>query len=160
MAGDDEHHMQPARSSDERLAQLDRELRAPLEEIARVAAELGAADASTAGALYNGRFGELIEILGIASDRLAEVAAGLPAIRSRGAANGGLTEEDVHRFRHDILTPVGTVRGVAGMLGAAQVRDTPGVPADFTANARRLAALLNELKDMLDALTDTRGPTG
>lgn len=157
MSRDDERQPQPALSLDERMARLDRELRAPLEEIARVAAQLGAADASSASALYNGRFGELIEILGIASAKLAEVAASLPALRSRGAASGGLTEDDVHRFRHDMLTPVGTVRGVAGMLAAAHVRDTHGVPAEFAARAQRLAAPLNEIKDLLDALTDTRG---
>jgi signal transduction histidine kinase len=144
-----------SRSPDERMALLEQELRAPLAEANRLAAELGAADASHAAALYGGRFGELVEILVISSAKLAEVVGRVPAIRERAA--GAVSDEEVHVFRHDLLTPIGTVRGVAGMIAKTEVRDTPGVPAEFISKAEELASVANMIKDILDALTDARG---
>lgn len=144
------------KSPDERLALLEDELRAPLAEATRIAAELGSADTSPAGELYGGRFGELVEILAISIARLAEVSGQIDAIRARGSEAGGLRDEAIHVFRHDLLTPIGTVRGVALMLAKAEVANTPGVPASFVASAQRLAEVINEFKDVLDALTETR----
>jgi hypothetical protein len=145
-----------AKSPDERMALLETELRAPLGEATRIAGELGSADTSTAGDLYGGRFGELVEILAISIARLAEVTGQIGAIRERGSAGGGLRDEEVHVFRHDMLTPIGTVRGVALMLVKAEAASGPGVPASFFASAQRLADVINEFKDVLDALTETR----
>jgi signal transduction histidine kinase len=144
-----------SRNPDERMALLEQELRAPLAEANRLAAELGATDASNAAALYGGRFGELVEILAISSAKLAEVAGRVPTIRERAA--GAVSDEEVHIFRHDLLTPIGTVRGVASMLAKTEVRDTAAIPVEFIGKAEELAAIANEIKDILDALTDARG---
>jgi signal transduction histidine kinase len=144
------------KSPDERMALLERELAAPLAEATQIAADLGGADTSTAGELYGGRFSELVEILAISIARLAEVTGRIDAIRERGRAAGELREEEIHVFRHDLLTPIGTVRGVALMLAKAEVANTPGVPASFIDSAQRLASVVNAFKDILDALTETR----
>jgi hypothetical protein len=147
------------RSSDERMELLEQELRAPLAEVARLTAELKALDSSMAGELYGGRFAELLEILDLAAGNLSEVARRITPMRERARAVGSLADDEVHVFRHDLLTPISNVRGVAGMLAKAEVKDGPGLPPGFTARAQRLAAVLNEIKDILDALTDARGRT-
>ena len=145
------------RSPDERMVILEQEMRAPLEAACRIAADLGTVDPSTAPALFGGRFDELIEILAISAAKLADVAAQAPAVCARGQERGGLRDEEVHVFRHDLLTPIGTVRGVAGMLAKCDPDTAPDLPPDFVAKAQALAEAINELKDVLDALTDARG---
>jgi signal transduction histidine kinase len=145
------------RIPDERMALLEREMRAPIAEACRLAAEIVAVDMSVAPALFGGRLGELIEILGISAARLGEVAGQAPAVRERARAAGQLRDEDIHAFRHDLLTPIGTLRGVAGMLARADIHTVPALPPDLAARARALAAAIDELCDVLDALTDVRG---
>jgi signal transduction histidine kinase len=153
----DELRVHYTKSPDERMALLDQLMAGPLQEALRLASELGATEADAAAPLFGGRFGELIEILGISAAKLQEVAGQIAEVRARGAASGGLRDEDVHRYRHDLLTPIGTVRGVAGMLSRDDVRQAPELPAGFSARVEGLAAALGELKDVLDALTDARG---
>ncbi|MEN9934479.1 MAG: hypothetical protein RLZZ387_1058 [Chloroflexota bacterium] len=152
----DELRVYYTRPPDERMALLEQEMRGPLNETARLAAQLNSTNPFAAPALFGGRFGELIEILQISSAKLAEVALQGPALREKARAVGGLVEEDMHVFRHDLLTPLGTVRGVAEMLAKIDVSETSGLPLGFTATAEALAAAVNELKDVLDALTETR----
>ncbi|HWQ11991.1 MAG TPA: hypothetical protein VNL77_04285 [Roseiflexaceae bacterium] len=147
------------RSPGERMALLEQEMRAPLAEAARLAAELTAMDDSAAPALFGGRLGELVEIVGISAAKLAAVAGQALGLSERARAVGGLRDEDLHVFRHDMLTPIGTLRGVAGMLAQAGGGDDAGLPPDFAARASALVAAIDELKDVLDALTDTRGRT-
>ncbi|MFO7169750.1 MAG: histidine kinase [Chloroflexota bacterium] len=143
-------------SPDERIALLEQMLREPLETATALAADLGALDPSRGAALFGGRFGELVEILAISAAKLGEVAKQLPALRERSRAVGGAREEDIHAFRHDLLTPLGTVRGVAGMLAQTDLSQAPDLPADFAAKVQELVRAMNELKDVLDALTDAR----
>jgi hypothetical protein len=133
---------------------LTREMAEPVGEIRRLAAELRAI-CPAAPDLFGGRFAELIDILGISVHKLDDVAAQAPTLLAR--MNGDLRDDDVHLFRHDLLTPIGTVRGVAKMLARADVSGSPGMPPDFAARAQALIGALSELKDVLDALTDVRG---
>lgn len=144
------------KSPDERMALLEQFMSGPLETSIRLAATIGATNPDVAPSLFGGRFGELIEILGISAAKLEEVARQIPELRQRALANGGMRDEDVHSFRHDLLTPIGTVRGVAGMLAREDVRQLPALPADFFAQIEELVTALGELKDVLDALTETR----
>jgi hypothetical protein len=146
-----------SKSPDERMELLDREIRAPLAATAELAANLRTVDPRAGAGLFGGRFGELLEILEISSRKLADVANEIGPIRARGQGGGGLKDDDLHIFRHDLLTPIGTVRGVAGMLAKADAGQAPDLPADFHAKAEALTATLNEIKDVLDALTDARG---
>ncbi|NWG22272.1 MAG: histidine kinase [Chloroflexi bacterium] len=138
------------RQPEERVRLMCAELATPLAAAHTAIAQLLRFDRAQALSLLGGHFGELTEILRDSIVQLEQLIADGPALCERARANGGLSDQELHVYRHDIMTPLGNVRSVARLLGRT---GTDGIPPDIAASTRNLDEAARELLDIIDALT-------
>lgn len=138
------------RSPEERLQIMQTELAAPLNALRRAIDELSRLSADQMAALMGGRFEELIEILRDSMARLDTLAAEGVDRCERARAVGGLSDHELRVYRHDLLTPLNNVRGVARLMN--RISD-PGLPADVVRMTGDLNNASCDALDVIDALT-------
>lgn len=139
------------RQPEERVHLMCAELATPLTAAHDAIEQLLQHDPAQAPSLLGGHFGELTEILRDSIVQLEQLIADGPSLCERARANGGLSDQELHVYRHDIMTPLGNVRSVARLLGRAGGGD--GTPPGIAASVRNLDEAARELLDIIDALT-------
>lgn len=145
------------RSPEERLQIMQTELAAPLDALRRAIDELSRLSADQMAALMGGRFEELIEILRDSMARLNALAAEGVDRCERARAVGGLSDHELRIYRHDLLTPLNNVRGVARLMH--RISD-PGLPADVVRMTGDINNASRDALDVIDALTASQERNG
>jgi signal transduction histidine kinase len=139
------------RSAQERIQVMQAELAAPLDATRRALDRLLQLDAEQTAPLMRGRFDELLDVLRDSMARLEALVA-----EGSARADSGISDRDLHVYRHDLLTPLGNVRGVARLL----VRiNSPDLPPGFTQVTRDLDDASRDVLDVIDALTASQERT-
>lgn len=144
-------------SPEERLQIMQTELAAPLDALRHAIDELSRLDVDQMAALMGGRFEELIEILRDSMARLNTLAAEGVDRCERARAVGELSDHELHVYRHDLLTPLNNVRGVARLMN--RISD-PGLPADVVRVTGDLNNASRDALDVIDALTAAQERAG
>ncbi len=145
------------RSPEERVQIMQAELVAPLDTLRRAIGDLSRLRPDQTASLMRGRFGELLDVLCESMARLdALVAEGVERC-DHARAVGGLSDHELHAYRHDLLTPLNNLRGVARLT--VRISD-PGLPASFTQMVRDLDMASRDVLDVIDALTSSQERTG
>ena len=68
-------------------------------------------------------------------------------------ADGGISDRDLRVYRHDLLTPLGNVRGVARLLAHI---NSPDLLPGFMQVTRDLDDASRDVLDVIDALTTSQ----
>lgn len=145
------------RSPEERVQMMQTELAAPLVRLRCAIDGLHRLDAVQTASLMRGRFADLLSVLQESMNSLDTLVAEGTNRCERAHAVGGLSDHELHVYRHDLLTPLNNLRGVARLV----VRiDDPGLPEEFTQMVRDLDHASRDVLDVIDALTASqeRGP--
>ncbi len=145
------------RSPEERVQIMQAELAAPLGVLRCAIDELSRLSADQTAALMGGRFAELIDVLRDSMARLDTLVAEGVDRCERARAVGGLSDHELHVYRHDLLTPLNNLRGVARLI--IRISD-PGLPARFVQTARDLDDASRDTLDVIDALTASQERVG
>jgi signal transduction histidine kinase len=145
------------RSPEERVRIMQAELAAPLDALRRAIDDVSRLSADQTASLMGGRFEELVDVLRESMVRLDTlVAEGIDRCE-RARAVGGLSDHELHVYRHDLMTPLNNLRGVARL--AIRIRD-PNLPADFAQTTRDLEGASRDVLDVIDALTASQEREG
>lgn len=145
------------RSPEERIRIMQTELAAPLDALHRAIDELSRLSADQTASLMGGRFQELMDVLRESMVRLDALAAEGVDRCERARAVGGLSDHELHVYRHDLLTPLNNVRGVARLMNRISV---PGLPVDFVRMTDDLNNASRDALDVIDALTASQERNG
>jgi signal transduction histidine kinase len=141
------------RSPQERIQVMQTELAAPLDATRRALDRLLQLDAEQTAPLMQGRYDELLDVL---RDSMARLET-LVAEGDERAQVSSISDHDLHVYRHDLLTPLGNVRGVARLL----VRiSSPDLPPGFKQVTRDLDDASRDVLDVIDALTASQEREG
>ncbi|ABU59408.1 hypothetical protein [Roseiflexus castenholzii] len=144
-------------SPEERIRMMQVELAAPLDTLRRAIGDLSRLRPDQTASLMRGRFGELLDVLCESMARLdALIAEGVERCEHARVV-GGLSDHDLHAYRHDLLTPLNNLRGVARL--ALRISD-PDLPADFVQATRDLDNASRDALDVIDALTASQERDG
>jgi signal transduction histidine kinase len=145
------------RSPEERVQIMQTELVAPLDTLRCAIGDLSRLSADQTASLMGGRFEELIDVLRDSMVRLDMlVAEGIDRCESARAV-GGLSVQELHVYRHDLLTPLNNLRGVARLV--LRISD-PGLPASFAQMTYDLDNASRDVLDVIDALTSSQEREG
>lgn len=145
------------RSPEERVQIMLAELVAPLDTLRRAIGDLSRLRPDQTASLMRGRFGELLDVLCESMARLdALIAEGVERCEHARVV-GGLSDHELRAYRHDLLTPLNNLRGVARLT--VRISD-PGLPASFTQMVRDLDMASRDVLDVIDALTSSQERTG
>lgn len=134
---------------DERISMMCAEMAAPLSAARAAIDELQRFEPAQLAGLFGGRYADLAAVLRASLPQLAHLIDTGPGMCERARAAGGLSDHELHVYRHDLLTPLGNVSGVAKLL----VRVVDAAPPDFARYAQALNNAARELIDIVDALT-------
>lgn len=145
------------RLPEERIQMMQKELAAPLAALRRAIGELSQLSADQTASLMGGRFVELLEVLRDSMARLDTLVAEGVDRCERARAVGGMSDHELHVYRHDLLTPLNNLRGVARLT--VRISD-PGLPASFAQTTRALDNASHDVLDVIDALTSSQERSG
>lgn len=145
------------RSPEERVQIMQAELVAPLDTLRRAIGDLSRLRPDQTASLMRGRFEELLDVLCESMARLDALVAEGVARCDYARAVGGLSDYELHAYRHDLLTPLNNLRGVARLT--VRISD-PGLPASFAQMIRDLDMASRDVLDVIDALTSSQERTG
>lgn len=138
------------RSPEERVLMMQAELAAPLDVLRRAIGDLSQMGVDQTASLMGGRFQELIDVLCDSMAHLDTLVAEAGKRCERARAVGGLDDHELHVYRHDLLTPLNNLRGVARL--ALRINDS-NLPASFGRITRDLDNASRDVLDVIDALT-------
>ncbi|GIW02497.1 histidine kinase [Roseiflexus sp.] len=144
-------------SPEERIRMMRVELAAPLDVLRCAIDGVSRLSADQKASLMGGRFEELVDVLRDSMARLdALIAEGVERCEHARVV-GGLSDHDLHAYRHDLLTPLNNLRGVARL--ALRISG-PDLPADFVQATRDLDNASRDALDVIDALTASQERDG
>ncbi|MCS7290806.1 MAG: histidine kinase [Roseiflexus sp.] len=145
------------RPPEERIRIMQAELAAPLDALRRAIDELSRLSADQTASLAEGRFGELIDVLRDSMARLDTlVAEGIDRCEVARAV-GGLSDQALRMYRHDLLTPLNNLRGVALL---ARRFSNVNLPAHLARIIGDLDSASCDVLDVIDALTSSQERDG
>ncbi|MCS6939646.1 MAG: histidine kinase [Roseiflexaceae bacterium] len=145
------------RSPEERIRILQAELAAPLDALRRAIDELSRLSADQTASLMGGRFQELMDVLRDSIARLDTLVSEGVERCERARIVGGLSDHELHVYRHDLLTPLNNLRGVGRLMN--RIND-PGLPADFVRIIGDFNNASCDVLDVIDALTAAQERNG
>lgn len=135
------------RSREEKVVIMRCEILAALDQMQQLLARLVQVDANQLTGLYRGRFSELLEIVTDSHTTVRQLSEAIPQVPQP------INAEELRTLRHDLLGPVGTLRGSILVLNRSDLGAISGLPSGCASWVPELLELATDMKDIIDALT-------
>jgi hypothetical protein len=148
------------KSPNEKVQLLRQELSLPFDMLQSTVNHLTQLDVNTTPSLTGGRYYELLLVLVASTERLSGIIGMISIlIRERKQSGGNFDQDDMDNLRIEMLVPIQSLQMAASLLNTVYTDKEQDLPGDFHIRTSSLIQSVNNLRDIVNALTDPQERT-